>query len=446
MIEAIQITIYFLSILLPGYLIFLMIIGQKNRKPGLADIFYSFGLGNLLISLEFFIWIFLFRQRISLPIFHLFLAIQDLAMILYIRKQKIFPKLPDLKQRVALPKNISPFVLIMILLTLLNIVPLLTMALNKPVASYDSLVMWSLKTKALYYTGGISFDPENTFYLGGGSHINYPWLIPLTQYWLHLNLGEYNDLHTKLIFVFYFLGLLSVFNSAVKDRLDPVKRSVFIFLLSSIPLIHYHGYNAYADLPLAFYVLVAFFFLFRYFENPNRKLLLLSGLFWAISFFTKDTAIFFILGAILIMTIRAIANKERQAFKLIFYIVAPLLPWILFKLIYRLDVSNVGWQLGFHPEIWKHVLRSMFWLNNWNIWIFALFVFALANLKSIISNRTKLYGWLWMAACFTGLITVYLFTERYLYAVDYTAFSRNLIPLIPVSFFLTALLFERRTK
>lgn len=434
-----KLLIYFLSIIIPGYLMLRLILKRENLSL-LLSFFLAYGLGSYFITIQLFIYLFIFRLKFYLPSFYLIVLLESIILLFWAKKRKyLLFKLssPNFKLfRIKLRE------LIFILLILFQCIFLVSNALVRPVISYDSLAMWSFKAKTLYYERTVDFNPENYLYLGGGGHINYPWHIPLLQYWLHVNLGEYNDLLVNFIFVFYFLGSLAVIYYFLKRYIGIFQSLVFTFLLSSMPLFFYHGYNAYADLPLSFYILLSFVFLYLWLSRQNRlKYLFLSGVFLGISYWTKDTAILIILPCLATLFLYYLMGrvKIRSILLYVIFIILPVLPWIIFKFSHRLDISNVGWQIGFHPEVLKSFAGSLISSNSWNIWWFIVILSFIIFIKKIYINKNLLFSWLFLFSSLASLLAVYLFTERYLYAVDYTAIVRNIMIIVPTSVLVVAI-------
>ena len=138
--------------------------------------------------------------------------------------------------------------------------------------------------------------------------------------------------------------------------------------------------------------------------------------------------------------------KIKSLLQYFVFIILPIFLWIIFKLTHRLDVSNVGWQIGYHPEILKNFASSLFSSNSWNIWWFIVFVFFIIFIKEIYLNKKLLFCWLFLFSSLISLLVVYLFTERYVYAVDYTAIVRNIMAIVPISVFIIAISYNNKDQ
>ncbi|MFH1523128.1 MAG: glycosyltransferase family 39 protein [Patescibacteria group bacterium] len=427
--------IFFLSILFPGYIITSLIFGRDN-KPFLYRLALSYGLGVYFISIQLFLYLFILRLDFSYLFFNLLFIFENIILTVYAIKKGLFKNF-IIFGNINIP-NFKVKEIIVILLILIQLIFLFSNALSRPVATYDSLTMWAYKAKTLYYEGGISFNQDSPLYLGGGGHINYPWLVPIVQFWLHVNLGEYNDLLINLIFVIYFVCVLILVYFFLKDYTKRFNSLIFVLFLSTMPLFFYHGYNAYADLVLSYYVFASFIFLIKWVDKGRGINLVISGIFSGISFFVKNEAIIFIIASLLLLSLYNCYNRKskiyfKKIFNYLLFVILIMVPVLVYNIINSLGIKNTESGLGFHPEIFKSFFYVLFQSNSWNIWWFIVAVALIVNIKKIIKDRRLLAGWLYVLLFFVGFIIIYLFTEEYKYAVDFTAVGRSILVIIPVT-------------
>ncbi len=447
-------AIFLISILVPGYLISLFL--EKN-KPLLYRLALSYGLGVYFITIQIFVYLFIFRLNFSILFFGSVLLLENILLVFYARKSGVLNiaelKVKSLKLKVKLIRGLKIKEAIVILLILIQLIFIFSNALTRPTAAFDSLSMWAYKSKILFYEKQVDFNPDSFLYLGGGGHINYPWLVPLSQFWLHETSGTYNDLAVNLIFVLFFISVLILIYYFLKGYLDKFKSLIFVFFISTMPLFFYHGFNAYADLVLSFYILISFMYLFRWLGGRGNKFLIFAGIFFGISFWVKNEAIIFILASIPPILARLSPWARELNFKnikILFYyaasIILPILPWLIFKWANGLAIRNVEPGISFHFEAIKPFFGSLFLQSSWNIWWFIAVVALIVNFKKIIKSNELKLGWLFLALSLLGFFILYLFTEEYRYAVDGTAVSRNILTLIPVSVAIVGLSFRNNTK
>ncbi len=403
----------------------------------------SYGLGSFIITIQLFVLFFVLKLSYA-NYFYILIILEIIILIFFVLKKNI--SLINYKIDFSIFKRIKALEVIFLLLIITQVVLLLSNALAKPTIVYDSLSIWAWRAKILFYEGAVNFTPGDFLYLGGEWHINYPWHVPLQQFWFHLNLGEYNDLLVNLVFVFYYLSILIILYYALKNYINRARSLLFVFLLSSMSLIFYHGFNAYADLVLSFYVLVSLIYLFSWFQNRNKRDFILSAIFISITFFVKIEGIIFIISSITIILLYLLFNKfynKKEKLKLILYyfiaIIGPILPWLYINVKYKLGIRNIGPGLGFHPEIFKSFFAALFMSNSWNIWWFIVIIVLAVKIKKIIKDKELFYGWLYLFLSTIGFVAIYLFTNNYRFALDYTAIGRNILTLVPISVLVAAI-------
>ncbi|MFH1745304.1 MAG: glycosyltransferase family 39 protein [bacterium] len=431
--------IFIILTILPGYLLF-MIFFNESRKKLIERLAIAYGLGFFVITIQLFVILFIFRMSFS-DWFYAVFAAEDILLFIYIFKKNISL---DIRLNFRFLKEIHAKEAIVIFFIFLQLFFSSSNALSRSIINYDSLNIWSLRAKILYFENRAGFDSNDKFkYLGGSWHTNYPWHVPLAQYWFQANRGEYDDYGVNMIFVLYFVALLALVFSFCRRYTSVFSSLVFTFLLSTMPLILYHSWNAYADMVLSYYLLISFFYLFEWFRDRNKKDLIISGLFGGISFFVKIDAIVFMIAGILsvslfLLTSEFAKNKIKTFVYYFFSFIVPIFPWIVFLFFYNLGIRNISDGIGWHVEIYKNLLTNFFVNNSWNIWWYiAVFLFII-NIKKIIKNKVLLFGWAFFFLSFSGFLILYLFTDEYQFVLNNTAVARNIILFTPLSVFLIA--------
>ena len=442
-------TIFLFSIFLLGYPLVSLLI--KDQRPFLARLAISWGIGAALIPLELFLGFFILKFKFNLAIFYLILIVQ-IALLFYLvfKNNNSGSRFNLTALKFAWPKLKLSSAAILILI-FIQIVFLFLNVLARPTLAYDNLAMWQYKPKILFYENQINFDKQKYAYLGGGGHINYPWQTQLLSYWLYANLGEFNDQLSNFINLIYYLFILFVIYYFIRQYLSAFISLIFVWFFSTLPLPFYHAYNGYADLILSYYLLLVFIFLFYWLQKERQDKLLLAGVFFSSALFVKNDAIFIIAGLLTIMlklflSKRKFISQLKTAGIYLLVIILPLLPWLFIKIKYNLTFKNVEPGISYHGEVWRNIYESLFLSNSFNIWWFIVILSLALNFMKIKKQNNLLLAWLFLILCLTGLITLYLFTEEYRFAIDNTALSRNFLTLIPVSVILAAVSFAPQTE
>jgi hypothetical protein len=431
--------LFFLTILAPGYLLLTCL-----RRPGSrfspVDIFLAYGLGAFFVSIQIFIDLFIFRLNFSVLYFSLILAAECLAMLIWaIRKKLFIGSKPEIIRQDPLSPGKRAVLFLLVFFVLSNCLVAVINAAYRPPVFFDSIAMWSFKAKTLVYHQPVDFNPDSYYYLGGGGNLNYPWGVPLAQFWLYSVLGRDNDLAANFIFIAYFFSLLGVIFYFSRRFVDLIHSWLAVFLVSSLPLLFFHSFNAYADLPLAFYVLIASVFWLAYLREGGKRNLAFSGIFWAAAAWTKDTAWFFILAVLFVTLIINIREKKFLDFlSYCLSIFLPLAPWLVFAIVClrrSVDLAGIGW----HPEVLLSFFTSLFKSDSWNILWYVIVFILVISWRKIVRDKALAAGWLLASLALAGIISYYLFTGQYYYAVNQMATSRALLALAPLALFLAVI-------
>jgi hypothetical protein len=322
---------------------------------------------------------------------------------------------------------------------------------------WDGLTVWELKARYAFLNGGtlpVAYfsDVARRF-----SHPEYPLLLPLTETWFYLWLGDCDQFWIKLIFPIWYLATMSIlFVAAAELSGRRLVAWTVVLLFPLVPCIH----NApggiqvgYADLPLAAIYLAAILYLLRFARNNSPDdLALFIALAATLPWMKREGVILWAviagLGAMSILrTRRKIATALLSFLPGICVIVA----WKIF--IAAVDAVPSRDFAGFSFEVLKNNLhRSGAILHEllltasdqslWNIfWL--LVVFAL--LAVVICRRATALVWLLLAplACYCASYLLSAWPD-YIAHID-TSLPRLLIQLTPVGWLLIALAFSARS-
>ncbi len=435
---------YFLVAVSLG-LAFLKLVG-RNSLPAWLMAGLSFGAGAFLVSVQLFIYFFIFKLQYHYAVTVVVICEAIISLAYLIKSIEI----RNMKQPLKFFK-LDLMSLILIILIFIQIIFIMVSAITLPTIAYDSLTTWALRAKILFYNGQISFDQNDFYYLGHQWHNNYPWLIPLNIFFFSKMIGSFDDTLFNFIFLFFYLSILILLYAVLRKFTSRLMALVFVFLFSTMQLPFYHAFNAYADLPLSYYILCAFIFFFYFLKEQKTVYLVLMSLFMGIAFFVKQDALIFVIAMAACLGIFSLVSKKQTALKNVAYFIfiaaAMNIFWIYYLVKYNLGLSNVAPGLGFHPEIFKNLVLSLLVSNNWNIFWYFFAAVPVISWRAIINSKELLYSWLFFFAAFTGFICLYLFTNLYRYVLDNTAVSRNILLFVPMAVALTGLtLFYRQPQ
>jgi hypothetical protein len=353
------------------------------------------------------------------------------------------PKTDKLKIHLS---KLSFFEIILVFVIIFEIFFVFAAAILRPEINFDSMACWAFKAKVFFY------QPQSEIFINKISHANYPLHTPLLMAWSYFWLGEVDDAVVKLIFAVYFLALIGFVYLKLRELISRKISLIFTVFLSTMPLVNFHGFVAYADLPLSFYFTLATIYLFGYFNKKEKRDLILAGLFSGLAVWTKNEGLMLAEVLMIIFVVFLALNNQsiKQKFKsflpYLFYFLLFSLPWLLFKFYFGLGFSNIlsggGVKINqFHPEIFKPFLEQIFLYSSFHLWPGIFILLIIIYWKKIFQNN-NLYLLLIILGAVAAYLCLYLFTANYQYVLDETIVDRNFLAIIPISVFLAGLLFK----
>jgi len=426
-----------------------------NERCNILEFFiWSYGLGFGLITLFIFI-LGLFGLPFNLWIFNfpflVFLLIN--IVIVFVKKH--------LAVRFYFPaiRKFSFIEIVLVLIIFFEIFFALSESVLRPVINFDAIAQWGWNAKVLFFETPQFFDSHSSLFLGG-VHINYPLHVPLLMNWFYfwqkpmgdmaflkqINTSLINDATVNLLFSLYFLLLIGLIYFSLRRIVSRKLSLLFTMILSTLPLINYHSFNAYADLPLAFYFTGAAVFLFFHFQDQRKQWLILSAIFSGLAAWTKSEGLFLAIIIFIVLFLYLLKEKKiRSHFKdlAVFFVIFSLIfwPWMFYKLFYGLGYSNIANDgsslVKFHPEIFLPALNQLFLSHSFNIWAGLFFLILFLKIKCL-KNNYNFYVLLVILGSSLFYFLIYFFTSAFQFAIDGTVVGRNFIAIAPLSIFLAA--------
>lgn len=262
-------------------------------------------------------------------------------------------------------------------------------AVVKPPVAYDAIANWSLRSKILVRDGKIDFDPLSERYLAVPATSSYPWHTSLSEYWLRKNGG--GEIAVNFIPLTYFICIILALYYALSKKLNRFSSLVLVLLFSSMPLISYHSFNTYADLPLAYFVALAGILFFSWLEQKKSIILFFSAFFVGWGMFVKNDGIIPVIAWLFSLLLTWYLHKTiiswQQFLKALGFLFVPIIFWLGFKQVLHLNFSSFSLSNTFHPEILSSVVTTLFVHNSWNIWWFIFFGVIILKFKEVINDQ-----------------------------------------------------------
>ncbi|MDO8525819.1 MAG: hypothetical protein Q7S07_04965 [Candidatus Omnitrophota bacterium] len=434
-------------------------------KPELAGLSYLFGIGAITIE------IFLFSLcGIKFTTFSILLPwmILSIVNIPCFRRRAVIarreaPKQSQ-KQDCFVGKRADSILLAMTAALLIFVIAYaFLMAMVRPIESYDSVAIWSLKAKILYLAKEAPADFFTTLKTKfDGAHPDYPLLVPLSEVWFYTFINNFNDFLVKVIFPLNFMAFLVLFYAFLKKMLSSRTLALtFTFMLASIRQFSNYATNGYADMQMAIYGSLTFLALYLWIKESKAPYLWTAFFSCVFAIWTKNEGAVTLLGfaAIAALHIFAKIKSRRQplpSYALPIFMTAILaglfISWSIFKAsagagndvvnaqaFIKYDLSGVFRRLF---AILYEYQRQAFGVKYWNLSWIAFISLAALGRKKLFSEENKYLTIpvFFTLLCYTG---VYLITPQDIEWHLRRSASRLLIHILPLVIFYIAVRVDR---
>ncbi|MBU0672169.1 MAG: glycosyltransferase family 39 protein [Candidatus Margulisbacteria bacterium] len=454
--------------ILLGYCVIALISKTKLRISCLERFSLSWGAGIGLLGLGMFTMS-LLGISLNLPTILIpsLIVIIILAFYLLANRIPIFDMAAILKFFISIVriKNIKSrwqaiAEIILILLIALTIAHVFFDALVKPLLNFDDLWRQGCIAKIIFSTGKVF--TEQSVELAGP----HPYLNPLSQAWIYMGLGVWNDALGKIIFPLCFASLVFIFYGGVRRYTGRFHALLFTYLLTALPLIVYHAGTAYSDLMQTFYYSAGIIYLFHWMNSRNDPDLYFSAILLGIGNFVKQTGIPLWLIATVVLIIFLLIEDKRKlkqsgSFILISTIISS--PWLLGpksslvsylrlysgKLLSLVTTSantastiQPSEPLAYPPPTIMDILiqlsKRMFTYADWQLLWFVLIAVIVVKWQKIIVSKLK---YLLISIILFFAMMVYIFSSYgiYRFLLDGTLVHRAMMWQAPVALYLIAI-------
>ncbi len=266
----------------------------------------------------------------------------------------------------------------------------------------------------------------------------YKALISHFAWWVN---DIYFNTWQRLVFLF---GLIFIFSITFDNTKNIFKSILPIWLICCLPLVFFHSFEWYMDLPSIIYCIICVRLFYKYLEDKDFDYLSLWLLSWfIISYIKNDGFVVYLPGLLfglfvvlcfkkeLWQTIKGLFKDKNNLRKTIWYFIYFFIPFLLVKAIHWLGFNQAVWEISWiwlssniHREIFSQFPHIFFKMDNFNvILIVLLFIFIFLISKKRRKENKSLFLYTWIAV-FLILIVVFLFTEAYTFVMNQTTINR----------------------
>ena len=282
----------------------------------------------------------------------------------------------------------------------------------RPLWEWDGWAIWAFKARALYAFGGVSHPPfESHVY---AHHMqDYPLFLPALEATAYRAIGGVDDrlVHVQLLFL--AAGFAGALWGLLRPRVPSELLGLSVLAIVAAPGVLDALAANYADVPLAIFVALGIAALARWLVDGNARSLPYAALFLACAVMTKNEGTVFAAAAL--AAVLVVAPRRRPVLVTAACAFAPVIPWRIFVATHHLhDEALRASDLG--PSSLAHrtariapassrLFQELLSVNHGLLIPLAL-VGAFAALTAG-RGRVVLFGALWLALSFAGLVLAY---------------------------------------
>ncbi len=333
--------------------------------------------------------------------------------------------------------------------------------LLRPLFAWDAWMNWAPKAVVWYHYNALVpwvsvldwlSSPANTlvYTAGAGEAWKYPETIPLLQLWgmMAMETSDHTFIYLPWFIAAFALGF-ALYGHLRLSGVSVVMSTLACYLLLNLPFINVHvALAGYADIWLTAAFGCAVFALHEWGNHRRWQYGLMALLLAVMCTQLKIPGI--ILGSIVCLVfLSSILTPKRRVWLIL---VAAFLACLLYVAYIGLDLSIPGvgrlaisvdgivlpyigqYKIAYHP-VYEAIINTTLVMINWNLlW----YLFTVLCLVTVVNERGFGVPSLVLRSILLTLLFilfVYFFTNRYIYAMDYTQVNRALIYTTPLLVF-----------
>lgn len=398
--------------------------------------------------IHFWVWIteYLIILWLLLVAFTVKICVKKQSIKEYIKTLKLKNTIPEIKSSFSnLSTTEKIFTLILLVFSFYFVCITWVYNFNLPTYGWDSF--WNRNWPAfnIYFDWWIKLFWDESEILWRW-RLWYPIHIPIYKalisqfaWWIN---DVYFNTRQRLVFLLWLLFVFWV----TFDKTKNIFKSVLpVWLIISLPLVFFHSFEWYMDLPNIIYCMIFARLFYEYLESKDFFYVSLGFLFWFITAYIKNDGfivyfpwllialiIILCLKRNLLSTIKWFFKDKNNVLKTVLYTIYFFIPFLIVKIINWLWFNQAAnlkawiWLSNIiHWEIFSKFYRIFFQMDNYNlILIILLFVFFSYFAKKWWKKNKSLFLYTWLVI-FLILIAVFLFTDNYQWVLNQTTVNRS---------------------
>ena len=331
----------------------------------------------------------------------------------------------------------------------------------RPLYPWDAWTTWAVKPRVWFADHNLTSFVAPTLWLNDTSTTqyaldawHYPDTVPLFQLWIALAIGHWDESVNNILWLMCFVALaLGFYGQARLSGVNPLISIIFLYLLSSIPILDVHiALAGYADLWLATVFGLASIAFFQWLHTGDRFHAWL-GLCLALMCPTIKNE-----GTVWILAFIPALIASRIPLKHLVWIIG-LVGLALFAWLwaggFSIMLPGFG-QLSLTPKLiqipylgrfeitpsanWEPFIQNFFVLANWHLFWYLTPALVLISLRKAATEKALFCLALLILSQLAMLAVLFFLTEAQEWAEKYTSINRLFLHVLPTLMFYALLL------
>ncbi len=200
---------------------------------------------------------------------------------------------------------------ILIVLFIVLVFGIFVRAIYWPVYYWDALAWYDYRAKIFFDAGGIAKAVSLASIPIHGS----PPMTSLSHTLIYILAGK--NANPQFLYPLYYVALLVVFYFSVRKYCFRWVSLLFTFVLASIPFFVEFASNAYTNLPYSFYFGAGIIYLYRFMQERDKGLLILSGILLGLSAWIRSPTEQFFIATLLVFMVWC--SRQKMSFSYIVF-------------------------------------------------------------------------------------------------------------------------------
>ena len=307
----------------------------------------------------------------------------------------------------------------------------------KPMLESDGWVIWATRARTLYEFGHpvapVFTDPSFPA-------LQHPLLLPALEALAFRFMGSYDGTLVHLELLGLTIAFVGGAWTLLREYTPPVLLSATLLAVVTVPTFFHQLQTNFADIPLAMLTALGVASLAAWLRSGGPGLLPAAALFLGAAALTKNEGELFALTAYVAAALAARAAQRRPLAWAALATLAIDAPWRIWIQLHHIKIEEYSLSDLFDPSYLsehrgrvgpasRELLVQIASVNSWS-YLLALITVGFAAALVLRRFRLALFGAVWLALSFAGLLAIYWISTNPLTSNLFNSSNRTIVSLL----------------